>query len=98
MKTKHSGRNVNEAKVRRILTASSYSGGKFYKALHSGGGGPKKRGPGDRGNSTRMRDGDTVGEGADRIGTENIGHRLLSRMGWAEGGRIGMTDGGLDNP
>lgn len=56
-----------------------------------------KKGPGDRGSSARMRDGETVGEGAERIGNDNIGHQLLSKMGWAEGARIGRS-GGLDNP
>ncbi|ORX35975.1 hypothetical protein BD324DRAFT_514435 [Kockovaella imperatae] len=80
-----------------ILVKTDRSG--FYKALYSKySGGAKKRGPGDRGTSARMRDGETVGEGADRIGMENVGHKLLSRMGWAEGDRIGRTEGGLDNP
>ena len=29
----------------------------------------------------RHKEGDLVGEGAERIGMENIGHRLLSKMG-----------------
>lgn len=49
-----------------------------------GGGGGKdkfKKGPGDRGTSGRAKEGDLVGEGADRIGVENMGHKLLSMMG-----------------
>ena len=49
------------------------------------------------GSGVRHREGEQVGEGAERIGGENIGHKLLSRMGWAEGDRIGRS-GGLNNP
>ena len=100
MKTAQSGHNIDEVKIARIVAAASQPGGKFFKAIYSKykSGGPKKRGPGDRGTSARMRDGETVGEGADKIGMENIGHQLLSRMGWAEGGKIGRTEGGLDAP
>lgn len=45
----------------------------------------------------RHRDGDAVGHGAAAIGEDNIGHRLLSKMGWTEGTRIGMS-GGLEAP
>lgn len=95
------GQNINEEKITRLVSAATFSGGAFYKALHSK---PsrkdreKTKGPSDRGSSARMRDGETVGEGASRIGMENIGHQLLSRMGWTEGDRIGKSDGGLDNP
>lgn len=33
------------------------------------------------GASARAREGELVGEGAEKIGTDNIGHRLLSMMG-----------------
>ena len=91
---------IDEDKINRILAAAPFTGGQFYKALRTRPRDPnkKKKGPGDRGASARMRDGEAVGEGAERIGMENIGHRLLSQMGWAEGGRIGRSDGGLDNP
>lgn len=47
--------------------------------------------------SLRARDGEEVGGGAERIGMDNVGHRLLSRMGWADGDRIGKS-GGLEAP
>lgn len=49
------------------------------------------------GAGSRRRDGELVGEGAERIGGDNVGHKLLSMMGWAEGDRIGKGEG-LDNP
>lgn len=100
-KTKRTGQNINTDKIARLVSSATLSGPSFYKALYkkSGGGGDKKKGPaGDRGSSARMRDGETVGEGADKIGMDNVGHRLLSKMGWAEGGRIGRSEGGLDAP
>jgi hypothetical protein len=102
---------VDENALSRLVAASDYTGGHFYKAFYSksggkgkfaaggsGGGGSGKKGPSDRGGSTRAKEGDLVGHGADRIGQDNVGHRLLSMMGWAEGGRIGRTEGGLDQP
>lgn len=99
IKTTRSGLNINERKVSRILGNASGSGADFYKAMYSGGGGKKKSGGGGGGGSAvRHRDGDAVGEGAAAIGMENIGHKLLSRMGWTEGDRIGMSEGGLAAP
>ena len=88
-------------KISRLLSAAPFTGGAFYKALHprSMDGTKTKRGPvTDRRSSARLRDGETVGEGADKIGMENVGHRLLSKMGWAEGAWIGKSGGGLENP
>lgn len=90
IKTSRTGLHVDEARIDRLLSASSYSGGHFYKALYSrngaGGGGKGKgdkikKGPGDRGTSGRAKEGDLVGEGAERIGESNMGHKLLSMMG-----------------
>ncbi|WWD17876.1 hypothetical protein CI109_102320 [Kwoniella shandongensis] len=101
LKLQRSGTVIDKVRRERLLTAAPQSGGKFYKALFSRGGGggdkgkSKSRAP--PGPSVRHKDGDMVGEGAERIGMENIGHKLLSKMGWAEGERIGRT-GGLDAP
>ena len=100
IKNKRSGVIINEEKASRLVAASSFNGNAFYKALYAR---PKaekekKKGPGDRGSSARARDGELVGEGAERIREDNIGHRLLSKMGWAEGSTIGRNEGGLDNP
>jgi hypothetical protein len=87
IKTGRSGRNIDKVKIERLVYASSYSGGAFYKALYlkQGKGKDKERRKGpprDRGNSARPKEGDLVGEGAEKIGTDNIGHKLLSKMGW----------------
>ncbi|WVQ82761.1 hypothetical protein IAT38_004893 [Cryptococcus sp. DSM 104549] len=103
-KTKHSGLRVNEVLRERLLTAAPFAGGQFYQALYSrggrfGGGGKKGGGAAQQGPSARAKDGDLVGHGAEKIGGDNIGHKLLSKMGWAEGGRIGMGSGsGIDVP
>lgn len=77
-----SGKNVDQRKVHRIVSASNSIGGAFYKAMYAKSGEKKKGGPkGDPGSSVRHKDGDQVGEGAERIGMDNIGHRLLSKMG-----------------
>lgn len=81
---------MDEARLDRLVSASAFSGGSFYKALRINSGGrpnkfakgeKTKKGPGDRGTSGRAKEGDLVGEGADRIGVENMGHKLLSMMG-----------------
>lgn len=38
-----------------------------------------------------------MGEGADRIASDNIGHQMLAKMGWAAGEQIGRG-GGLNEP
>jgi hypothetical protein len=47
--------------------------------------------------TARNRDGDVVGAGASEIQADNIGYRLLQRMGWDESQRIGLS-GGLVTP
>ncbi|WVF70475.1 hypothetical protein IAT40_005265 [Kwoniella sp. CBS 6097] len=96
IKTKRSGRLIDERKIERLLSASSQSGGGFYKALYSkgaGGGGKGVKGRPSAGPSIRHKEGDMVGHGAERIGMDNIGHKLLSKMGWAEGDKIGLGSG-----
>ncbi|KAL1410593.1 squalene synthetase-like protein [Vanrija albida] len=92
----------DEDKLERLIAASSQNGGAFYKALYARKSKDGRKAPGGAarsgGPSTRAREGELVGEGADKIGEDNIGHRLLSKMGWSEGGLIGRTGGGLDAP
>lgn len=87
IKTSRTGLVVDEERISRLISASSFSGGQFYKALYSRGGAGGtarggKKGPGDRGSSTRAKEGDLVGEGAEKIGESNMGHKLLSKMGY----------------
>ena len=63
------------------------SGG-FYGG-GGGGGGP---------DASKRREGEVVGEHVKALGVENLGHRLLSKMGWSEGGKIGRGEGGLNVP
>lgn len=106
IKTSRTGLDIDENAISRLLSASQYTGGHFYKAYYTNGkankftsgASGKKGGAADRGTSTRAKDGELVGGGADRIGQDNVGHKLLSMMGWAEGGRIGRTQGGLEQP
>lgn len=88
-------------KVDRILSRGPRTD--TFKGGFGGGkgGGKREKLPGTAGRAgggeVRHRDGDTVGGGAAAIGQDNIGHRLLSKMGWTEGTRIGMS-GGLEAP
>jgi hypothetical protein len=111
-KNKRSGQIVDYAKIDRIVKASQAPGGLFYKNMFGRGGGSGNSNKFDKmvkgkgtttakgnGNmpSLRARDGEEVGGGAERIGMDNIGHQLLSKMGWADGDRIGRS-GGLEAP
>ena len=74
---------MNEHKVNAIV--GSNTPGKFYKAKYGGnaGKGPKMPGGAGRtGPAVRHQEGDAVGGSASAIGSENIGHRLLSMMGY----------------
>nr|XP_019049269.1 hypothetical protein I302_03051 [Kwoniella bestiolae CBS 10118]OCF28199.1 hypothetical protein I302_03051 [Kwoniella bestiolae CBS 10118] len=95
-KNKRSGTLVDQIKIERLISASQKVGGSFYKALYTRGGKAKVKGQ-SGGPSIRHKEGDMVGHGADKIGEDNVGHRLLSKMGWAEGGRIGRG-AGLEAP
>ncbi|KAG8819399.1 hypothetical protein FRC17_010467 [Serendipita sp. 399] len=44
-----------------------------------------------------IREGEIVGHKAAKISEDNIGYRLLARMGWSEGDKIGL-EGGLEAP
>lgn len=88
----------SERKLQGIL-GGARSNGDFYKSKY----GKKDKAalPGSTARTgagtQRHKDGDAVGGGASAIGSDNIGHRLLSMMGWTEGDRIGRS-GGLDVP
>ncbi|PWN29753.1 hypothetical protein BDZ90DRAFT_207813, partial [Jaminaea rosea] len=101
IKTGRSGVNVDSAKVGRVLrgTADVRLGngkkGKGKASARGGGGSGGARGGGAI-SVSRNIEGADVGWGADRIGADNIGHKLLSMMGWAEG--TGMGVGGMAEP
>lgn len=45
----------------------------------------------------KNKDGAVVGHGADALDEGNMGYKLLARMGWTAGERIGVS-GGIDQP
>ncbi|KAJ7213150.1 hypothetical protein GGX14DRAFT_620332 [Mycena pura] len=93
-KTTRTGFGVAEAKVARI--ARRGAGGRGGAAFVRDGGGEK--GKGRAGAMPRHRDGDEVGKAAPKIGESNIGFKMLTSMGWADGQRIGAAADGLHAP
>ena len=57
----------------------------------------KPGGVGAGGQVSRNHEGAVVGEGAEKIASNNIGHKMLAKMGWTEGMQIGRT-GGISEP
>ncbi|SPO22795.1 uncharacterized protein UTRI_01473 [Ustilago trichophora] len=109
IKTSKSGLNVDYRKVKRIVysnagaTFGNDAGrsdfkdkGRNKKGGKGGGGGGGMYGVGG-GTVPKNKDGEEVGFGADRIGADNIGHKLLAAMGWTEGSGIGSSQG-MANP
>ena len=82
IKNSRSGMSINEDKINRILSSTKNNAALFksFRAKTGGLKAPKKAG-GAQDSGARHREGDQVGEGAERIGGDNIGHRLLSNMG-----------------
>ncbi|CCF54861.1 hypothetical protein NDA11_002724 [Ustilago hordei] len=109
IKTSKSGLNVDYRKVKRIVwsnagaTFGSDLGRSDFKdksrgkkGKRGGGGGGGVYGVGG-GTVPKNREGEEVGFGADKIGADNIGHKLLAAMGWREGSGIGSSQG-MANP
>lgn len=110
IKTSKSGLNVDYRKVKRIVysnagaTFGNDAGRSDFKdkgrnkkgGKGGGGGGGGMYGVGG-GTVPKNKDGEEVGFGADRIGADNIGHKLLAAMGWTEGSGIGSSQG-MANP
>lgn len=112
-RTQKSGvHGVNERKIQAILgTASGETRGGWgqggratgkqaglWAALDgkqkgSGGGGRQGGGLG----GGKQSEGAVVGQGADRLGEGNLGFALLKKMGWVEGGQMGVS-GGISEP
>lgn len=61
--------------------------------------GKKGKGKGEAaGPGPHLREGDIVGEKAPEIGQENIGRRLLEKLGWKYGEGLGMNNHGINEP
>lgn len=92
IKTSRSGYNVDQQKIRKVL--SGRSNFKFGSSDNhfSGKGKKEKKTVGATGGGSmapKNREGAQVGFGAEKIGSENVGHKLLSMMGWNEGNGLG---------
>jgi hypothetical protein len=93
IKNQRSGLNVNFAKVNSVLNGSRGGFGSGYRNKDSNGVKVKDRASGVGAHVPKNQEGAAVGFGADRIGQDNIGHRLLTMMGWSEGLGVGRTQG-----
>ncbi|KPV73851.1 uncharacterized protein RHOBADRAFT_54445 [Rhodotorula graminis WP1] len=71
--------------------------GGLWKALE-GASGKKSGGGGRRDQLGKNSEGAVVGQGADKIGEDNVGFALLKKMGWTVGGQIGLSGQGLHEP
>ncbi|GAA5945889.1 hypothetical protein JCM10213_008224 [Rhodosporidiobolus nylandii] len=74
-------------------------GGKMlglWKALEGASG--KKGGRSGGGGMGRNHEGAVVGQGADKLGEDNVGFALLKKMGWTEGATIGQSSNAILEP
>ncbi|PWN36237.1 uncharacterized protein FA14DRAFT_121178 [Meira miltonrushii] len=96
IKNSRSGLQVKQGRVNAILR--SVGGASFGKGSKTGANAPKEAGrkTKERIPLPRNQEGAQVGFGAERIGQDNVGHRLLSAMGWVEGMGVGATQGMSD--
>ncbi|ELU42477.1 heat shock protein Hsp88 [Rhizoctonia solani AG-1 IA] len=94
-RTSRTGININENKIRRLVNADNEAIGggvaEFNKAFY------RRVDDGPAKSRIKTHDGEIIGHRAAKIGEDNVGHKLLSKMGWSEGDRIGMS-GGLADP
>ncbi|KAG8713099.1 hypothetical protein FRC09_019096 [Ceratobasidium sp. 395] len=97
IRTSRTGLAVDEAKIRRLVRAAEEAEdtgmAAFNRAYYRNDG---ERAGGGK-SKIKTRDGEEVGRTAAKIGVDNIGHQLLSKMGWSEGDRIGKS-GGIADP
>lgn len=85
-------RTANTHKVQRYLSMTS-----TWDMRTTNSGKLQFKGQSRSTGAPRNAEGRLVGEGADRIAADNIGHRMLAKMGWAAGEQIGRG-GGLEEP
>ncbi|CAE6448867.1 unnamed protein product [Rhizoctonia solani] len=94
-RTSRTGIGIDEKKIRRLVNAANEAEGggavAFNKAYY------RRVDDGPAKSKIKTQDGEIIGHKAAKIGEDNVGHKLLSKMGWSEGDRIGMS-GGLSDP
>jgi len=93
-----SGTGIDQDRIAKILRASKEAGpgsnmAAFNRAYY-------RKGPSGGGakNVSGHVEGEVVGAKAAKIGETNVGYKMLQMMGWSEGGRIGLTEGGIVDP
>lgn len=92
IKTSRSGVAVDRVRIERAIASGdrSSSSASFFKKIRNasrpaasgGGGGNGGRGRRDGGGQGRNLEGAVVGATAEPIGSENVGHQLMLRMGF----------------
>ncbi|KAF9994357.1 hypothetical protein BGZ79_000901 [Entomortierella chlamydospora] len=112
IKTDRTKMPLNPVNVNKLLNQSekeltklsaqfqgSRKGGNGGNGGNNGGGKGKGKGRGmGSGNSMAAMHGTVVGASASAISVDNVGHRMLSKMGWSPGVGLGATGDGITQP
>ncbi|KAF9573689.1 hypothetical protein EC968_008205 [Mortierella alpina] len=94
---------LNQSEKELTMLSAQFQGTrKGANANNGGGGGGKGKGKsfggGGGGGSMAAPHGTVVGASASAISGENLGHRMLSKMGWSPGVGLGATGDGITQP
>ncbi|KAG0335177.1 hypothetical protein BG004_000109 [Podila humilis] len=112
IKTDRTSMPLHPGNVNRLLAqddneiaklSAQVQGGRFSKGNNSnsnngGGYGGGKKARGGNGGGKGIMDGQVVGAAASEISVENLGHRMLSKMGWSPGVGLGASGEGITQP
>ncbi|KAF9358788.1 hypothetical protein BGX26_000931 [Mortierella sp. AD094] len=112
IKTERTKMPLNPVNVNKLLNQSekeltklsaqfqgSRKGGNGGNGGNGGGGKGKGKGRGmGSSSSTAVMHGTIVGASASAISIDNVGHRMLSKMGWSPGVGLGATGDGITQP
>ncbi|KAF9961778.1 hypothetical protein BGZ72_002017 [Mortierella alpina] len=92
---------LNQSEKELTMLSAQFQGTrKGGNGNNGGGGGGKGKGKsfGGGGGSMSAPHGTVVGASASAISGENLGHRMLSKMGWSPGVGLGATGDGITQP
>ncbi|KAG0333884.1 hypothetical protein BG000_008801 [Podila horticola] len=111
IKTERTKMPVNPANVNKLLSqgdnelarlSAQFQGSRKGNGSNGGGNGNGygggKKGKGRGGFNAAIVHGAVVGAEASEISVENLGHRMLSKMGWAPGVGLGASGEGITQP